>query len=312
MYVIIRSGGVILKAYVLLTLTAIFYAGNLVVGKPVTSEIPPIFLSFLRYILALLVILPLGFREFQESLQLFKKEWKVIIGLAISGIVLFNIFVYSALKHTTAINAGIMEASTPVFTLLLSIILLKESIQRKQLAGMVISLVGVILIITKGSLAIVTGLEFNRGDLLMLVAMISWSFYSIFIKQHMWKFPTYGVLIVLFIVSLLFFTPLLALEWSEIKAIEWSPSIIIGVIYLGIFPSLLALIAFNIGVRELGPTRASIFLNLIPVFTLIGSTIFLGEKASWLQIGGTILVISGVWITNYKKQQENSLLEQGT
>ena len=206
-----------------------------------------------------------------------------------------------------------MEASTPVFTLLLSIILLKESIQKKQLIGIIISLIGVVLIITKGSLAIVTGLEFNRGDLLMLAAMVSWSFYSIFIKQHMWKFPAYGVLMALFIVSLVLFTPMLGLEWTEIKAIEWSPGLIIGVIYLGIFPSLLALIAFNIGVRELGPTRASVFLNLIPVFTLIGSTVFLNEKASWLQIGGTILVISGVWITNYKKEKaQRKLANDGT
>ena len=293
-----------LKAYILLMLTDMFYEGNLVVGKPVTNEIPPIFLSFIRYIIALIAVLPLGLREFKQHQSVFKKEWKAIIALSISGIVLFNIFVYTALQYTTAINAGIMEASTPVFTLLLSIILLKESVDRRQFIGIVISLIGVILIVTKGSLAVITGLEFNRGDIFMLAAMISWSFYSIFIKRHMWKFPAYGVLIVLFIVSLVFFTPMLALEWDQIKTISWSPLTIVGVLYLGIFPSLLALIAFNIGVRELGPTRASVFLNLVPVFTLIGAVLFLNEKATWLQIGGTILVISGVWITNKLKERK--------
>ncbi|GAA0288980.1 drug/metabolite transporter (DMT)-like permease [Gracilibacillus halotolerans] len=287
-----------MKAYILLMLTALFYAGNLVVGKPVTSEIPPIFLSFIRYIISLLVVLPIGLREFNQHRSLFVKEWKAIIGLSVTGIVLFNIFVYTALQYTSAINAGIMEASTPVFTLLLSIILLKESVQRRQFIGIASSLIGVVLIVTKGSLAIITGLEFNRGDIFMLAAMISWSFYSILIRQHMWKFPAYGVLMALFIVSLVLFTPMLALEWDQIKTISWSPSIIAGVLYLGIFPSLLALIAFNIGVRELGPTRASVFLNLVPVFTLIGAVVFLNEKATWLQIAGTALVISGVWITN--------------
>ncbi len=132
-----------MKAYLLLILAAIFYAGNLIIGKPVTAEIPPITLSFFRYIIAAFVIFPLGYREWKNNRALWKKEWKAILALSVTGLVLFNIFVYLALNYTTTINAGIVEASTPIFTLLLAFILFGDRFTAKQLFGVFISLFGV-------------------------------------------------------------------------------------------------------------------------------------------------------------------------
>ncbi len=280
-----------------------FFAGNLIVGKPVTQEIPPITLSFCRYMIAFFVILPVGYFEWKRNKSLWKREWKAILSLSITGLVLFNICVYSALQYTTSINAGIVEASTPIFTLVLSFLLFKERFNKKQLLGVFISLFGVCIVITKGSLEIILGLQFNIGDLIMLLAMITWAVYSMFIKQHMWKFPAYGALLVMSAVSIIIFIPLLGVEAGDIAQIEWSWKVIAGLLYLGIFPSLVALIAFNKGVQEIGPSRASIFLNLIPVFTMIGAILFLGEKLQLIQLAGAILVISGVLITNHNKKK---------
>ncbi|MFC4401541.1 DMT family transporter [Gracilibacillus xinjiangensis] len=287
-----------MKAYLLLILTAIFYAGNLIVGKPVTAEIPPITLSFFRYLIAAFVILPLGYREWKNNKALWKKEWKAILSLSVTGLVFFNIFVYSALNYTTSINAGIVEASTPIFTLLLTLLLFGEKFNHKQMVGVFISLFGVFIVITKGSLEVIMGLQFNSGDLIMLLAMITWALYSILIKNHIWKFPTYGALLVMSVVALIIFIPLMLLEMKGIKQIEWSWPIIGGLIYLGIFPSLIALIAYNKGVQEIGPSRASIFLNLVPVFTMTGAVVFLQEAVTIVQITGVLFVIVGVIVTN--------------
>lgn len=294
-----------MKAYLLLILAAIFYAGNLIIGKPVTAEIPPITLSFFRYIIAAFVIFPLGYREWKNNRALWKKEWKAILALSVTGLVLFNIFVYLALNYTTTINAGIVEASTPIFTLLLAFILFGDRFIAKQLFAVFISLFGVFFVITKGSLEVITNLQINIGDLIMLLAMVSWSVYSIFIKQHTWKFPTYGALLVMSVIAIILFIPLLPIEWEEIKQINWSWAIIGGTLYLGIFPSLIALMAYNKGVQELGPSSASIFLNLIPVFTMIGAVIFLKEQISFVQILGGLFVIIGVMITNRMGKKKN-------
>ncbi|KAB8129348.1 DMT family transporter [Gracilibacillus oryzae] len=290
-----------MKAYFLLVLTAIFYAGNLIVGKPVTAEIPPITLSFFRYIIAAVVILPLGYKEWKNNRSLWIREWKAILALSVTGLVLFNIFVYSALNHTTSINAGIVEASTPIFTLILSFLLFGEKFNRKQMLGVFISLFGVFFVITKGSLEVILNLQFNIGDLIMLLAMVTWAFYSMFIKQHIWKFPAYGALLVMSVAAIVMFLPLLLIEMEGMKHIDWSGSIILGLLYLGIFPSLIALIAYNKGVQEIGPNRASIFLNLVPVFTMIGAVVFLQEALTIVQIVGAVFVIIGVIVTNRSK-----------
>ncbi|ENH95596.1 drug/metabolite transporter superfamily permease [Gracilibacillus halophilus YIM-C55.5] len=297
-----------MKAYILLILTTIFYAGNLIVGKPVTQEIPPITLAFIRHIIAVIVILPFGYSEWKRNKELWKKEWKAVLSLSLTGLVLFNVLVYLALNHTTTINAGIVEASTPIFTLLIAFLLFKETFTRKQLIGVFLSLFGVFFVITKGSLEVIMNLEINGGDFIMMLAMITWAFYSIFIKQHTWKFPTYGVLLVMFVVANIVFIPLMGLEFNQFSSIQWSGEIIAGLFYLGIFPSVIALICYNTAVREIGPSRASVFLNLIPVFTMIGAVVFLGEQLTIIQFVGSVFVITGVLITNRtsrRVQEEN-------
>ncbi len=294
-------GGENMKAYLLLILAAIFYAGNLIVGKPVAQEIPPITLSLFRYLIALVVIIPFGYREWKNNKDLWKKEWKAILALSATGLVLFNIFVYLALNYTTSINAGIVEATAPIFTLILTFLLFNERFSQKQLIGVFISLFGVFFVITKGSVEIIMNLQFNSGDLIMILAMITWAFYSIFIKQHTWKFPTYGALLVMTVVAIIMFIPLMTIEIGQIQTINWSWEVISGLVYLGIFPSLVALIAYNKGIAAIGPSRASVFLNLIPVFTMIGAVIFLGEHLTWIQVIGALFVIFGVLITNRVK-----------
>lgn len=291
--------------YVLLLIAMILYAGNLIVGKPVVNQVPPFTLTLLRYTVAFAVVLPLGFTQWKYNQPLWKKEWKGLILLSLSGLVMFNGLVYLALRYTTSINAAIVESSTPIFAFLLGFLFMNERFRKIQLAGVLLSLVGVFIVITEGSKEIITTLSFNPGDLIMLAAMVAWSFYSIFIKQHMWKFPAYGGLLVMFVIAIVFLVPLSLLESSQWGSIEWSWGVVSGLIYLGVFPSLVALIAYNAAIKEIGPSQASIFLNFIPVFTVIGAVIFLGEKLMIIQLIGSALVISGVLITTRKAPEKH-------
>ncbi|WP_226035383.1 DMT family transporter [Aquibacillus saliphilus] len=293
--------------YLLLAFAMMLYAGNLLVGKPVSEEIPPITLTLLRYLIAFIAVLPFGYSEWKKNRALWRKEWKAILSLSISGLVLFNILVYLALNYTTSVNAAIVESSTPVFALLLGFILFNERFTKVQLIGVILSLFGVFSVITKGSLDVILSLSFNPGDIIMLGAMLTWAIYSIFIKQHTWKFPVMGGLLVMCVIAIVILVPLSAIEYNKIASINWSTPVILGLIYLGVFPSLIALMAYNKGVSEIGPSKASIFLNLIPVFTMIGAVLFLGEIITWVQIVGGILVITGVAITNKKVNAKNSV-----
>lgn len=290
-----------MNPYLLLIFAMMLYAGNLLVGKPVSNEIPPITLTLLRYVIAFFVVLPLGYKEWKNNKSLWVKEWKAIVALSLSGLVLFNILVYLSLNYTTSVNAAIVESSTPIFALLLGFLLFKEKFTKIQLSGVILSLIGVLSVISKGSLEVILGLSFNPGDLIMLGAMLTWSIYSIFIKQHTWKFPTYGGLLVMSFVAIIVLIPFSATEYQSFATVNWSTSVFSGLLYLGVFPSLIALIAYNKGVSAIGPSRASIFLNLIPVFTMVGAILFLGENITWIQLIGATLVISGVIITNRKK-----------
>lgn len=291
--------------YIFLLIAMTLYAGNLIVGKPVAREIPPFTLTLLRYVVAFFAVLPLGFNQWKYNQELWKKEWKGLVYLSLSGLVLFNGLVYLALRYTTSINAAIVESSTPIFAFLLGFLFLNERFRKIQLVGVLLSLFGVFIVITEGSREVITTLSFNPGDIVMLAAMVAWSFYSIFIKQHMWKFPAYGGLLVMFSIAIIFLIPLSLFELTQWESINWSWGVVSGLLYLGIFPSLVALIAYNNAIKEIGPSQASIFLNFIPVFTMIGAILFLGESLMIIQIIGSALVITGVLITTRKAPEKH-------
>lgn len=286
-------------------LAVIIFSGNFIVGKVVTDTIPPFTLAFLRSSIAFLCMIPIGFKEWKYLRPLWGKEWKPLFTMSLTGIVLFTGLVYSAIKHTTTINASIVEATTPVFSILLGYIFLKERFNTLQIFGTALSLFGVIWIITKGSLEILQSLSFNVGDLIMLMAVISWAVYSLLVKGHNAKFPAYGGLLVMLFMATIMLLPMAALEWKNGIDIQWNLSIILGLVYVGIFPSILALICWNKAVGVIGPSRASVFLNFVPVFTTIGAVIFLDESLEWIHVVGGMLVLFGIYLTTKTKRGSN-------
>ena len=299
----------LLNSYVLLLLVALIYAGNLLVGKAVTDTIPPITLAFLRLSIAFLAILPFGWKEWKENITLWKNEWKAIFSLAFTGIAAFNALVYYSLHFTSPVNAGIVESATPIFSVIIGFILLREKLAKLQLIGVLISTVGVLWVIAKGSILVLVTLSFNFGDILMLIAVICWVFYSFFVKKHSGKFPLYGGLLSILFTAIIVMIPFTALEWNKIIEINWNIGAVFALLYLGIFPSVLALMWWNKAVEDIGPSQASVFLNLVPVFAALGSYVFLQEVITWHQVVGGIIVLVGVILTTREK---SSLPKQTT
>ncbi|WLR50770.1 DMT family transporter [Bacillus tianshenii] len=286
-----------LKAYILLLLAITFFSGNFIVGKSVADTIPPFTLALCRASLALFFVSLFGFRQWKRHLLLWKKEWKPLAGMALTGIVGFTALVYLSLHYTTTINASIVEASTPIVVALFSIIFLKEKLQRHQYVGIILSFIGVLWVVTEGSIQRLLSLSLNTGDFIMVLAVFSWAIYSLLVKEHSWKFPLYGSLLSMLFIAVLVLFPLALTEAQQWSSINWSTPVLLQLLYLGIFPSVLALTSWNKAVEIIGPSKASTFLNLIPVFTSIGAVLLLNETFLFVQLYGGLLVIIGVFIT---------------
>ncbi|SFL49276.1 DMT family transporter [Salibacterium qingdaonense] len=286
-----------MKAYLLLLLTAIIFSGNIIVGK-VINELPPYTIAFFRTAIAFLVILPLGWKEVRRYKRTFVQEWKAVLGLALTGVAFFNSFIYASLQFTTTTNVAIMEASIPVVTIICSMLFLHERLNKKQWLGVVLSLGGAVWVITEGSWGVIRSLDFNTGDMIMIAAVAAWTIYSILVKIHMMKFPVYGSLVVMLAIANIVLLPIAFLEWNAGGFPDiFQPGRIAGLLYLGIFPSLIALVLWNKGVEEVGPSQASVFLNLLPVFVMAGSLLFLEETVTLVQFLGALVVIGGVFLT---------------
>jgi drug/metabolite transporter (DMT)-like permease len=297
-----------LRSYILLIFAMIFFSGNILIGK-VISDLPPVMITFIRCFIAFIVLLPFSFIELKRYRNLWLEEWKPLIFLSATGVVLFNIFLYSSLQFTSSTNVAVIETTTPVFAIILGMVFLKERLNSTQYIGVVLSLVGALWVITKGSWSVVSQLQFNIGDLLVVLAVIAWAVYSLLVKQQMHKFPLYGGVCIMLFIALCVLFPFALIEWQgpDYLTPVIDTKMILGLLYLGIFPSVLALIFWNKGVAAIGPARASVFLNLLPVFTISGAVIFLQETVSVIQLAGAVLVIAGVYLSTKVKVDRSAL-----
>ncbi|MCP3032205.1 DMT family transporter [Halobacillus sp. A1] len=273
------------------------YAGNILVGKAL-NDLPPMTITFVRLAVAFIVLFPIGYRSVWRNKTVFLANKMPVFVLALSGITLFNTSIYGALQFTTSANVAILESAIPAVTVILSVLILKEKVMKVQWIGVVLSLFGAVWVIIEGKLLQLAALEWNIGDFIMISAILSWAVYSLFVKLHMFKFPPYAVVLVITGIGLVLLFPAVVVEWwmTGVPSID-KPGHFIGLLYLGIFPSFIALILYNRAVGLLGASKASIFLNFLPVVTMAGAALWLGERITWMHIFGTIIVISGVLLT---------------
>nr|WP_297460034.1 DMT family transporter [uncultured Halomonas sp.] len=284
-----------LRPYLLLLLTVLIFAGNILIGKTLT-ELPALTISWARVFIALLVMVPIGASQMWRARPILKAHWPSLLGLALTGVAFFNALIYAALKTTSSTNVAILESTIPVVTILFGFAFFGERYRIVQWLGVALSLAGAVAVVTQGDANPAGGVTI--GDAIMLIAILTWVGYSLLVKEHMAKFPRYGGLLAMLIIANLALAPLAMLEWvwhGSVPSIDIDQAL--GLAYLGIFPSVIALLFYNSAIGDIGPTQAAVFLNLLPVFTMLGAWLLLGETITPIQIVGSLVVIGGVLLT---------------
>lgn len=289
-----------LRPYVFLLLTVVIFSGNILVGKAL-ADLPALTISWARVFIALLAMAPLGAYQMWRAMPILKAQWPSLLGLALTGVAFFNALIYAALKTTSSTNVAILESTIPVVTLLFGFVLFGERYRKIQWLGVALSLAGAITVITQGDSGLAGGV--TLGDAIMLIAVLTWVGYSLLVKEHMAKFPRYGGLLAMLIIANLALAPLALLEWAwrgSIPRIDTDQAL--GLVYLGLFPSVIALLLYNSAIADVGPTQAAVFLNLLPVFTMLGAWLLIGETVTGVQVLGSLVVIGGVLLTTRGKR----------
>ncbi|WBL15020.1 DMT family transporter [Sutcliffiella sp. NC1] len=294
--------------FLFLLLANLFWAGNYVFGEYVVAEVHPLQITFTRWFLALILLLPLAHYIERPNWSTVWKEWKVLLLMAILGIIGYNFLLYAALQFTSPMNASLVNAINPAVIVLFSTVLLKERISKKNGLGLIVSLFGVVLILTEGNLSQLLHLNFNLGDLIMLLAIISWTLYSIMNKK-LKRIPPITGTTVSVMIALVLLLPFMFMHGYTVPEKNLT---LAGLIYMGIFPSVGSFIFWNIALRHIDASRAGVFMNLIVVFTAIIS-LLLGKTITLIQLVGGFLIFTGVYLTSLArkgKKERTALLNE--
>lgn len=286
--------------YLLLTLTALFWSGNFVLARAIHTAIPPMTLSFWRWVIALLLLLPFVLHLFKSQWPLLKAQSGRVLLLALTGISGFNSLVYLGTQYTNATNALLINAFIPVLTILISWFFLHLQMARRQFVGVAISVVGVMVILSRGDWQIFSALSFNRGDLLIFVAAISWALYTVWMKGLDSSINRLVLLWSIIFIGILGIMPFYLWEWLHTPELLITNEVMASLAYVGIFPSILAVWFYNYGVAEVGPARASLFIHLMPVFGTLMSIGFLGENFFAYHVIGISAIFFGIYLSSRK------------
>ncbi len=283
--------------YLLLICTTLFWSINFVVGRAVHGSIPPISLAFWRWFGALLILLPFSYPYLRLQWPILKRHWKLMAVYGLLGVACFNTFIYIALQTTTATNALLINSNIPVLIVAFSWLLGGTTLSRRQTLGVLISLAGVITIICRADLQLLTSLTVNRGDLWVLLAAVCWSFYTYLLRKRPAELNPLCFLTVIIIFGLAVLTPFYV--WELWQGLHMNSSLLTyaSILYVALFASVLAFILWNQAVGQIGANKAGLFLHLMPVFGTLLSIFFLGESFQLFHLSGIALIFSGIYLT---------------
>lgn len=295
------SGSAVLNAgralydapYVLLTLTALLWAVNMVLGRFIAGHIPPVSLAFLRWVGATLVILPFAFGQIRRDLPLIRRHFWLLVVLAATGISSYNAMSYYGLQYTEAVNGLLVQSTSPLMVALWSFLLFREMLAPGQALGILVSLAGVTLIVGRGDLSVLSHFSLNPGDVWILVALLIYAFYAAILRKRPALGPLSFLAVIMALGSVLLI-PFAAWEVAQGRVLHLDGLTVSVLAYVMVGPSIIAYLFFNRAVELVGANRAAPFLHLMPVFGTTLAVVFLGEHLAWYHLAGYALVIAGI------------------
>jgi len=289
------------SAYLLLVLATLFWSGNFIVGKFATLfQIPPLTLNVFRWISVWLILMPFTYKEIYNNLPIIKKNWLVISFMGVITISTFNSVVYFALNYTQVINAVLVLAAIPAATIIFSALMKIERTNIFQLFGLFLSIIGIGSIISNGDIQKILSLSFNKGDLWMLVCVFTWALYSTLLKKNKFKFSQFSLIQLMVSVGILFLIPQFFYEQSIGLEVNFNKAFFLILFYVVIFPAIAAYYCWQKGVQIIGPNRASMFIQLMPLFSAVMAIIIFNEKFELYHFVGATFIVSGIYLSNKK------------
>ncbi|MGO4573213.1 DMT family transporter [Microvirga sp. 2TAF3] len=284
------------QAYLLLVLTTLFWGGNAIAGRLAVGEISPMVLTCLRWVIVVSVLLPTIGPKLAAEWPVIRKSWLFITLMGSFGFTAFNALFYAAAHHTSAVNLTIFQGAIPVLVLIGIALFFRTRIRPLQVLGMIVTVVGVVIVSVKADLAILRTLALNIGDVWMLIACLFYAGYTLGLR-HRPALPGLVFFTAMAVVAFLTSLPLVAIEIAQGTA-QW-PTLNgwAVLLYVAFLPSLLAQVFFIRGVELIGPARAGLFVNLVPVFGALLAVILLGEPFAFYHALGLALVLSGIWLS---------------
>ena len=288
-------------AYILLILTTIFWSGNFIVGKAASFyQIPPFSLNFYRWFFAGLILLPFTLNEIIKKKSYLQRNIGLYVVLGITSITIFNSIVYYSLYHTQVITGLLMISTIPVWIIFISSILNIEKSNKFQIFGVILSLIGVFSIITKTDIDIIKNLNFNKGDLSMVIAMLSWAIFSSLLKKKTHKITQIALLQIVIICGLIFLIPVYLVEIYLGYKINIDKPFLFTLSYVVFFPGLLSFLFWIKGISIIGTNRSGIFLHLMPIFGTIMAILIYDEKIMFYHFIGAVFIVLGIVMSNKK------------
>ena len=289
------------KAYIMLILATLFWAGNFTIGKfAYTENVPPYSLAFFRWILVWIILIPFTYKEITKINKEVKNNLSLFFILGFTSVGIFSAFTYNALNYTQVINASLFNTAIPVSIILVCFLLKIEKTNIFQISGLIVSVLGILAIITRLDLKILLTLNFNKGDIYMIIAIISWGIYSAFLKKKTLDISLLSLVHVVCTFGLIILLPAFLFELAQGKTTEVNSNLIFILLYIAIFPSIGSYYCWAGAVSIIGANRAGIFLSLIPLFSTIFAMIFFNEKFLFFHFIGSILIILGLFLSNKK------------
>ena len=280
-----------------LTVAILCWSGNFVVGRYANLDVPPVALSFWRHLLATALVLPM-------VVPVWRRDWPVVRGhlvmfAALAGLfVAGNTFVYIAILHTSVVNAALINAGVPVFAAAFSWMILRDLIHRWQALGVLLAFLGIVIVVTRGDIGVLTGLEFGWGDILMLGAVAAWALYMVLFKRAGVSVSAWTLLFVLSLGGTLWLIPFYVIEAVSGQTMEWTWLTLGSLLYTALVTTIIGWACWNSGLIRIGPNRAASFMCLHPIFGAALGMIFFAETLAGFHLVGTVLTLIGVYLVS--------------
>ncbi|RKS87500.1 threonine/homoserine efflux transporter RhtA [Orbus hercynius] len=295
-----------LKSQLLLLLILVtppfLWAANFIVGRAVNGIIPPITLSFARWIIATLIILPFAISALKkDARRYYQYRWKILF-ISILGAAAFNSLTYVGLQYTTATNGLLINSFCPMLIVLLGVIFYRHDLPLLRLCGLILSFIGVVIIVLKGNFDNLLTLNFAKGDIIIFIAVVCWAVYTLLLKTLPNDIDKIGLTALQFILATIIISPFFINEFVHNQRLTWSLFSASAIVYVGIFPSVVAFLLYTLAVVKIGAAKTGLFLHLMPVFGALLAFVFLDERLFSYHFIGIVCIFCGITLSSYQKK----------